>query len=411
MKKINKFKIYFVILLILIGIVSNPWVLENLLSPQALIGIKQRIPILQINIALIMLGLFLIYIKFDKKTLERYKLLSTIVVSALILGLFLKAIALGYLCIRDTVFYRSFLFTKHKASLSEIYPDLNKKNINKLLEEIWLRPYVYEPYTQFSERPFKGAFVNVHEAGFRYTKNQGSWPPDKNNLNIFFFGGSTAFNYGLPDNDTIASFLQDLLQKEFKNKKICIYNFAQGYYFSSQECIFLKKLIAKDFIPDAAIFIDGLNEFYHLKDEPIFTERLKKIFSNHSYSKLSNTTNKAVINEIVSRYKINKKITEAICNEFKIKSFFIWQPISNFKYDPRYHIFSAGGFGKLSLAKDGYEFVERNNIKDMLGANFLYLADMQENLKKPLYVDKYHYSAYFSKLVAEKIYGFIKNKV
>ena len=29
-------------------------------------------------------------------------------------------------------------------------------------------PHVYEPYTQFKERPYRGKYVNVDENGFRF---------------------------------------------------------------------------------------------------------------------------------------------------------------------------------------------------------------------------------------------------
>ena len=37
------------------------------------------------------------------------------------------------------------------------------------------------------------------------------------------------------------------------------------------------------------------------------------------------------------------------------------------------------------------------------GNDFIWLSDMQENLKKPLYVDALHYSAEMNKLIAEQI--------
>jgi hypothetical protein len=66
---------------------------------------------------------------------------------------------------------------------------------------------LYEPYVQFTEQPFRGLYINVAEEGYRLTRNQGPWPPDPENLNIFLFGGSTIFNYGVTDEETVASLL------------------------------------------------------------------------------------------------------------------------------------------------------------------------------------------------------------
>ena len=52
------------------------------------------------------------------------------------------------------------------------------------------------------------------------------------------------------------------------------------------------------------------------------------------------------------------------------------------------------------------EFVRRNPPGD----NFLWCADMQEKLTEPLYVDATHYSGKMSRMVAQKIADFIKEK-
>src|SRR5712692_403554 len=107
--------------------------------------------------------------------------------------------------------------------------------------------------------PYAGRYVNVTESGFRLTKNQGPWLPDRTKyLTIFLFGGSTAFGYGLPDGETVASYLQEFFSSCCPSRPARIYNFARGGYFSSQERVLLEKLIVAGFIPDMAVFIDGL---------------------------------------------------------------------------------------------------------------------------------------------------------
>ena len=77
-------------------------------------------------------------------------------------------------------------------------------------------------------------------------------------MNIFIFGGSTAFGYGVADQETIASYLQEICRT--KRKNINVYNFACGFYYSTQERILLEKLISKGIDIDIAVFIDGVNE-------------------------------------------------------------------------------------------------------------------------------------------------------
>lgn len=45
--------------------------------------------------------------------------------------------------------------------------------------------------------------------------------------------------------------------------------------------------------------------------------------------------------------------------------------------------------------------------KKPLGDNFLWCADMQERLQEPLYVDRVHYSAKMSEMLAAAIANFL----
>lgn len=98
-------------------------------------------------------------------------------------------------------------------------------------------------------------------------EDEGPWPPAKSNLNIFVFGGSTTFGYGIADGETIASALQRKLANS-SSKPIRIYNFGRGHYYSTQERILFSNLLGAGTVADVAVFIDGLNEFYYRKDAP-----------------------------------------------------------------------------------------------------------------------------------------------
>ena len=95
--------------------------------------------------------------------------------------------------------------------LAQVYPARSEEEIRALLRETWSRPVIYEPFTQFREKEFQGRFVNVAPQGFRVSQNQGAWPPAKTDFNIFLFGGSTIFGYGVSDNETLASRIQATL--------------------------------------------------------------------------------------------------------------------------------------------------------------------------------------------------------
>jgi len=338
------------------------------------------------------------------------------------------------------------------SSLKEVYPLLSEEEIDDLLTETWSRPYVYEPFTQIKERPYSGDYVNVDENGFRVTKNQGPWPPDSDNFNIFLFGGSTVFGYGVPDDQTVASYLQEVLSNRLECT-VRVYNFGRGFYYSSQERILLEKLLVSGFVPDMAIFVDGINEFYTVNDEPHFTNRLEQFFDSgqsaicmeqtNLESKLlkklpmtraarslknrvgkiltgnSGTTladkqeevsfdegiynDEYIITSVVDRYLENKRLVEAMAAAYSIQPVFVWQPAPTYKYDLNYHLFTKGGFNSHSYSRYGYQYMAEFVKEKPLGDNFLWCADMQEQLQEPLYVDKVHYSAKMSNMLAVNV--------
>ncbi|MBW1801156.1 MAG: hypothetical protein JRJ85_10570 [Deltaproteobacteria bacterium] len=335
---------------------------------------------------------------------------------------------------------------KHKRSLDDLYPDLNREEVDLLLGETWSRHYVYESYTQFKERPFKGKHVNVDANGFRISINQGPWPPDKNNYNIFLFGGSTVFNYGIQDEKTIASYIQMGLSAYINSKEIKVYNFGRGNYYLTQEMILFERLLISGTVPDMAIFIDGLNEFYYYDDRARYTDRLEELVRaslsryiiNRKISKLpvhrailalkdfmqdkdgndgvelhdnskgsgdeaSNYNDKALLMSVVERYVENKRIIDSIGNTYGVKTIFVWQPIPTYKHESDKYYFGKGGFGRHAYSKYGYfymaEFIKENH----LGKNFIWCADMQEGITEPLYIDVVHYSGKMSEMVARKI--------
>ena len=153
------------------------------------------------------------------------------------LFVFANVLASFILIVQDFRHYNSQILLSTNKPLYNLYPSLSKFEVNQFLRETWSRPYVYEPYTQFKEKPFQGKYINISQEGFRHVKNQGPWPPSKDNFNIFLFGGSTIFNYGVPENETIASYLQELFTSRLK--KVCIYN--QG-----DAAVSVAKVVAKD---------------------------------------------------------------------------------------------------------------------------------------------------------------------
>jgi hypothetical protein len=320
-----------------------------------------------------------------------------------------------------------------KERLAAVYPHLDEKEINDLLNETWSRPYVYEPYTQFKERSYHGKFVNVDKNGFRTSNNQGAWPPEPGPVSIFLFGGSTTFGYGAEDSQTVASHLQDYLTSK-AGTDISIFNFGRGHYYSTQERILFEQLLSAGHVPDMAIFIDGLNDFFYSTDTPLFTTRFQQFvregnstrayFSEFGVTRVlgrfatrfagrprkkeadddeSRYDDPVLIGKVIKRYITNKKLIESAAFSHGVEAVFVWQPVPTYGYDESHHLFVGSGYGRHTYSRYGYKSMREYITKKPLGANFLWSADIQQDLAEPLYVDKAHFTAVFSKRFASFI--------
>ena len=185
-----------------------------------------------------------------------------------------------------------------------------------------------------------------------------------------------------------------------------------------------------------AIFIDGINDFYYYNDEPLYTDKLarfvekgggilfrmpllkfiEELKGEKRHSDLALDLNEEkynktdLINNVVSRYLANKKLIEYSGRAFNVKTLFVWQPAPTYNYDLKYHRFAKEGFGRFTYSKFGYK--KMSKIKDKLGNNFLWLADIQRDMQKALYVDIDHYNSELSQELAFNICNsLIKNNL
>src|SRR5690606_34745788 len=210
-----------------------------------------------------------------------YKGLGLLLLNTVIVLFGLNLVALAIVKLAEPLMPSSPVEDKYGELLRKAYPALGEEQMSALLTETWSRPVMYEAYTQFKERPYAGQFINVSAFGNRLIEDQAPLPLDPRYYNVFVFGGSTTFGYGVADTETLPSYLQKELMQRVSGK-IRVYNFGRGYYFSTQERILFQQLLASGLKPQAAIFVDGLNEFVLGDGLPAFTSGLAA-FMNGSY--------------------------------------------------------------------------------------------------------------------------------
>lgn len=369
---------------------------------------------------------------------EKYKNFCVILVNLIIILLIINIVLFAVIEVRKMKSNNEDYKIKF---LKLIYTDWSIKELIVLSQETWSRPYSFEPYVQFKERVQKGKYVNVYDEGFRKIKNQCEWPINENNFNIFVFGGSTTFGYGVLDEETIPSYLQEKIKK--RCQKVCVYNFGQAGYFSTQERIQFEQLILKEQTPKLVLFIDGINDLYNLKGIPLHSNELKRFMDGNitknplkelplskaifffdreirrksiSVSVENETNMDKEINGVKKRMEINRNIIRNISKAYGIKPYFIIQPVPAYKYNLKYHTSYNIFNGKDPITQKSfftdpvnleyaYSLLEKDKINNE--TDIIWLDSIQENKTENLYVGAIHYTKEFS----EEIAIIINNKI
>jgi hypothetical protein len=321
-----------------------------------------------------------------------------------------------------------------EEALQRIYPDWSEEDRRALRDEN-RRDFQAEAMVQFREKQQSGRFSTVDAHGFRHGLQQGPWPPESRFFNIFVLGGSTAFGYGVPDEDTIPSQLQRLLGRVDLARPPRVYNFGRGTFYSTTERILFDKLITLGPKPDLVVFLDGLNEFYWPEDPPPltvhWTKRVQealahpfraavqslpvmrlieawrsreavKIFGREIWADQPPAVLRRESDRVLKRYLGNKAAIEARAAAADIPVAMVWQPVPTYDYDLRHHVVD-GNFGPHELTRTGYPRMRERLQKDPAGENFLWCAEIQHGIAELLYVDKVHYSPAMSARVAQCI--------
>jgi len=82
------------------------------------------------------------------------------------------------------------------------------------------------------------------------------------------------FGFGVPDDDTIPSYLSVILSHALPTRSVTVINHGHVHYFSSQELALFQMLLRRGDRCDFAIFLDGVNDSYYESDVPYFTDRM-----------------------------------------------------------------------------------------------------------------------------------------
>ena len=316
--------------------------------------------------------------------------------------------------------------------LPAIYPDLSPAERDELARAM-LGHMVYEPYTDLAHSPVRGRFLNVDADGFRWGRERPPWPIEPAAYNVFAFGGSTTFGYGVPDGDTVPSFLQERLGR-VGGKPVRVYNFGRSAYYSTQERILFERLVTAGHVPDAVVFVDGLNEFSTVDDVPFgaaflreraalrgagwaqalrtladllpltttarHLARLMGIEDAAQPAAPSRFDDPEVADHVLARWVRSKTLIEGGARASGVSATFVWQPIPTYggadvEAEARAPVSNRAAFGYRRMAAYAAEHP--------LGPRFVWCAEPGDGALERLYVDAVHYGPVMADRVARCI--------
>ncbi len=215
----------------------------------------------------------------------------------------------------------------------------------------------YHPYVIWRGAPFDGTLIGIDAEGLRLTP--GSAPCRSPAYRVFVYGGSTVWGWGSPDWGTIPSYLLERLTSRLQ-RPVCVVNYGQNAYVSTQSLIQLQRSLAAGDIPDLVVFYDGVNEVLAadqsgrpglhqnlehvaarlerrneawpsvIRDLSLFwlADRIRNgIFPNRQRDAVGQPTDQSELAEgIVRTYLANYRTASALSREFQFDFVFVWQP-------------------------------------------------------------------------------------
>ena len=129
----------------------------------------------------------------------------------------------------------------------------NPDEIKQIFEDYARSTKEYTPYLVWKRKPFQSKTLTIDSTGFRIQPLFQS-KSTKNNGNVYFFGNSTTWGYGVDDNHTISALWHQL------NPDYEVHNVSETGYTSRQNLETLLNLLTEGKKINVAIFYVGHND-------------------------------------------------------------------------------------------------------------------------------------------------------
>ena len=214
----------------------------------------------------------------------------------------------------------------------------------------------YSPYVIWRSAPFDGTLINIDPSGYRHTPAAAC---GSDAYKVYVFGGSAIWGWGSPDESTIPALLQSGFQSKL-GTPVCVMNYGENAYVSTQGVIHLMLLLESGDVPDVVIFYDGINDVLAASQsgKPIVHQNLSEIsdlFENHqapiiSFVQSSNSFQllemilsqfpisvgreapklqydpNLLSDQVAEAYLDNYEIVSSLADKYHFDFYFFWQP-------------------------------------------------------------------------------------
>jgi hypothetical protein len=143
-----------------------------------------------------------------------------------------------------------------------------RQKVSYYSSQDWAEQYWYEhgltetqryyPYIGWRRAPFKGKTIEIDQNGMRLTPGANC---SATSFKVFTFGSSEMWGTGSPNWDTIPANLQKDLEK-LRHGPVCVMNFAESAYVSTQDVIMLLLQLRSGNVPDVVLFYNIGGDVY-----------------------------------------------------------------------------------------------------------------------------------------------------
>jgi lysophospholipase L1-like esterase len=387
----------------------------------------------------LLMGIGALRERFPAKRLAAlYQNFAALILTIVVVFVALETLSTISVNFKDNLFFRGRII----VGGNDVRPDLPYYQEQSWGAKYWQEHHAahgitYIPYVLWRDAPFKGETINVDDNGIRLTP--GAQCDQNDALKVYVFGGSTVWGDGSPDWGTIPAYLQAGLADK-ASRPICVVNYGEQAFVSSQDLIQLMLELQKGNAPDVAIFYEGINDVEaayqtgkpgihqnyaqfvaNLQPNTLDTAIEQELQRSYTYTLIVGLLARQekakaqtydtmgvdaakLADEVANDYLGNIKIVDGLAQKYGFQYAFFWQPSLAVNTKPLTDQEQAIAASIDPALQSLYNKIYRR-IKDAAQTtpHLYYTADALDDSHDSLWIDYYHVTPVGNQIIARKM--------